>query len=253
VGRGHRKAFAYLLTDEGRILSTESKMRLDVLQRFVELGSGFQVASYDLEIRGGGNLLGAEQSGHIASVGLELFTEMIEEAIQELKGSPVSTEDRHFEPEIQLPVVAEIPPSYIADPKLRIQLYRRLSNSKADSQIDQLQAELVDRFGPIPQATEELFWLIRLKNLMRRVGVESAKISHQKSILTVRKTTLIEPDETMKLFVGPKSIRDPRFQILPDSKIQLSAPFENTQKHIFVFEELFKKIAPKAFEFQKTH
>jgi transcription-repair coupling factor (superfamily II helicase) len=228
-------------------------MRLDVLQRFVELGSGFQIASYDLEIRGGGNFLGAEQSGHIASVGLDLFTELLEEAIQELKGNPISVEDRHFEPEIQVPVVAEISSTLVADSKIRLSLYRRLSNAKSNEQVDRLHDELGDRFGALPEETENLFWLIRLKNLLKRVGIEAASISTQKSVFTVRKSTLVEVDEVMKLYTGPKDLRDPRIQLTPDSKIVFHLPFDGLRPLIFEFENLFKKIAPKAFEIQKSH
>ncbi|MBS1959284.1 MAG: transcription-repair coupling factor [Bdellovibrionales bacterium] len=253
VGRSHRKAFAYLLTDEGRVLTQEAKTRLDVLQRFVELGSGFQIASYDLEIRGGGNFLGAEQSGHIASVGLDLFTELLEEAIQELKGSPINVEDRHFEPEIQAPVIAEISPSLVSDSKLRLSLYRRLSNAKSSEQVDKLHDELADRFGELPTETENLFWLIRLKNLFKRVGVEAASITVKKAAFTVRKSTLIELDEVMKLYAGPKGVRDPRVQITPDSKIVLQLQFDGLKAFVFETENFFKKIAPKAFEIQKSH
>jgi transcription-repair coupling factor (superfamily II helicase) len=253
VGRSHRKAFAYLLTDEDRVLSTEAKMRLDVLQRFVELGSGFQIASYDLEIRGGGNFLGAEQSGHIASVGLDLFTELLEEAIAELQGKKVDVEDRHFEPEIAIPVVAEISTALVPDSKLRLSLYRRLSNARSNDQVDKLHDELVDRFGTLPEKTENLFWLIRLKNLLKRVGIESASITGQKSTFTVRKSTLVEPEEAMKLYMGPKGVRDPRVQLLPDSKIVLQLPFDGLRSHVFQIETLLKKIARKAFEIQKPH
>lgn len=253
VGRSHRKAFAYLLTDEDRVLTSEAKMRLDVLQRFVELGSGFQIASYDLEIRGGGNFLGAEQSGHIASVGLDLFTELLEEAIAELRGQPISVEDRHFEPEIQIPVVAEINPALVSDSKLRLSLYRRLSNARSDEQIDRLHDELADRFGELPEETDNLFWLIRLKNLLKRVGIEAASITLQKSIFTVRKSTLVDPDEAMKLYMGPKGVRDPRIQITPDSKIVFQLSFDGLRAHLYEVENLFKKIAPKAFEIQKSH
>jgi transcription-repair coupling factor (superfamily II helicase) len=253
VGRSHRKAFAYLLTDEERILTQEAKMRLDVLQRFVELGSGFQIASYDLEIRGGGNLLGAEQSGHIASVGLDLFTELLEEAIQELKGNAVSVEDLHFEPEIQIPVVAEIPSQLIPESKLRLSFYRRLSSAKTLEQADLIQDELRDRFGSLPIEVENLIWMIRIKLLLKKVGIENAKVTTEKITLAVRKTTLVDVDEVMKLYTGPKSVRDPRIQVTPDSKIAFKHPFLSLRDTHFELEALFRRIAPKAFEIQKTH
>jgi transcription-repair coupling factor (superfamily II helicase) len=251
VGRSHRKAFAYLLVDEDRTLTQEAKMRLDVLQRFVELGAGFQIASHDLEIRGGGNFLGAEQSGHIASVGMDLFTELLEEAIQELRGKKIDVDERHYEPEIQVPVVCEIDVALVSDAKIRLSLYRKLSNARSNAQVDLLYDELKDRFGKISQKTENLFWLIRIKNLLKQVGIEQLSVSVQRVSMTVRKTTLIEVDEVMKLYTGPKTMRDPRVSITPDSKIVFQLPFESLQSHLFELENLFKKIAPKAFENQK--
>ena len=252
VGRSQRKAYAYLLVDEGRTLTQEAKMRLDVLQRFVELGAGFQIASYDLEIRGGGNFLGAEQSGHISSVGLDLFTELLEEAIQDLKGQKIDVEERHFEPEIQIPLICEISPLLISDDKTRLSFYRKLSNARSSSQVDALFEELKDRFGEIPEETQNLFWLIRLKNLLKQVGIELLSISPKRTSMTARKNTLIEVDEVMKLYAGPKSVRDPRVSLTPDSKIVLNVTLESLQSHLFELETLFKKIAPKAFENQKS-
>jgi transcription-repair coupling factor (superfamily II helicase) len=252
VGRSHRKAFAYLLVNEERTLTDEAKMRLDVLQRFVELGSGFQIASHDLEIRGGGNFLGAEQSGHVASVGLDLFTEMLEEAVQELKGAKVEVEDRHFEPELQVPVICEISNILVPDPKLRLSLYRKISNARTAEQVDLLHEEFKDRFGEVPEETENLFWLIRIKNLLKKSGVEHVSITGDRTILTVRKVSPVDPDEVMKVYTGPKSMRDSRLKLMPDSKLLLLLPFTSLRSHLFELEGFLKKIAPKAFEIKQT-
>jgi transcription-repair coupling factor (superfamily II helicase) len=249
VGRSHRKAYAYLLVNDEGTLTQEARMRLDVLQRFVELGSGFQIASHDLEIRGGGNFLGAEQSGHIASVGLDLFTEMLEEAIAELRGQKiVPSDDKHFEPEIQVPVVCEINPSVVPDTKLRLTLYRKLSNARTNAQVDLVREEFSDRFGVIPPETENLLSVIRIKNLLRRVGVEALSVNALKTTFTVRKSSLVEPDEVLKLSMGPGHIRDPRVTITPDSKIVYAIPFSSLQTHLFEIEQLLHKIAPIVFE-----
>ncbi len=248
VGRSHRKSFAYLLVNEEKVLSNEAKMRLDVLQRFVELGSGFHIASHDLEIRGGGNLLGAEQSGNIASVGLDLFIELLEEAVQSLKGSQINIEDRHFEPEIQVPVNCEISRSYIEDPRTRLSLYRKISLSKNDTQLESIETELVDRFGALPSETVNLLWIIRIKNLLKKVGIENLSVQNTKTSLTVKKQSHIDTDEVMKLYVGPKTWRDPRLSVTPDSKIVLNLAFTTLQDHYFELMALFSKIAPKLFE-----
>lgn len=248
VGRSHRKSFAYLLVEEDQALSREARMRLDVLQRFVELGSGFQIASYDLEIRGGGNLLGGEQSGHIASVGLDLFTQLLEEALSELKGDGTALKEEAFEPEIQVPVLCEISTKTVPDPKIRLSLYRKISSARTPEQIDSLTEEFRDRFGEIPAETDNLFWLIRLKNLLIRVGVDSLSITQGKSVFSVRKTSPIEIDSVMKKVAGPKGYRDPRVQLTPDSKIVFQIGFETLRSHVFELENFLQQIAPKAFE-----
>jgi transcription-repair coupling factor (superfamily II helicase) len=248
VGRSHRKAFAYLLVDEQQTLTQDARLRLEALQRYVELGSGFQIASQDLEIRGGGNVLGAEQSGHIAHVGMDYFTELLEESIQELKGKTKSAEDAHFEPEIQVPLLCEIPSKLVSDPQLRLSIYRKLARAQSDAEVDLLSEEFLDRFGSIPDETLNLLWLIRLKVLLKRVGVEGLVITRQKTVITARKSTLIDGDEVMKIYAGPKSIRDARIQITPDSKIVIELPLNGLKNHTLELEVLFKKIAPKAFE-----
>ena len=248
VGRSHRKAFAYLLVNDEGALTPEARMRLDVLQRFVELGSGFQIASYDLEIRGGGNFLGAEQSGHIASVGLDLFTELLEEAVRELRGQKFDSEERSFEPEIQVPVVCEINQALVPDSKLRLSLYRKISNARNNLLVDEIRDEFVDRFGEIPNETENLFALIRIKNLLKRVGVESLSVNAIRCSFTVKKSSQIALDEVMKLYVGPKDIRNPNVSITPDSKIIYKVPFSSLPSHVFEIENFLMKIAPKAFE-----
>ncbi|MBU6153069.1 MAG: transcription-repair coupling factor [Bdellovibrionales bacterium] len=253
VGRSHRKAFAYLLVEEDQSLSREAKMRLDVLQRFVELGSGFQIASFDLEIRGGGNLLGGEQSGHIATVGLDLFTKLLEEAISELRGDSKTIEQQSFEPEIQVPVVCEINPKTVPDSRTRLTLYRKISSARNSEQIDSFTEEFMDRFGEIPPETENLFWLIRIKNLLILAEIEALSITPAKTSLTVRKSSPVEINEVMKKVAGPKGHRDPRIQITPDSKIILQIPFENLKSHIFELENFLRQVAPKAFEKQNAH
>src|SRR5262249_35827540 len=125
VGRGGHRAYAYLLVPEEKKLTAEATQRLSVLQRFSDLGSGYKMASYDLEIRGAGNLLGAHQSGHMTAIGYELYTELLEKAIRELKGEKVLEE---IDPELHFKLPAYLPDDYIPDPPVRLELYRRLSS-----------------------------------------------------------------------------------------------------------------------------
>ena len=183
---------------------------------------------------------------------MDLFTELLEEAIQELRGQKIDSEDKHFEPEIQVPVVCEINSSLVSDTKLRLNLYRKLSNAKTDAQVDGIREEFNDRFGEIPPETENLFALIRIKNLLKRAGMEALSVNALKTTFTVRKSTRVELDEVMKLYTGPKGIRDPNVTLTPDSKIIYAVPFTSLQSHTFEIEAFLKKIAPKAFENPKS-
>jgi transcription-repair coupling factor (superfamily II helicase) len=145
-------------------------------------------------------------------------------------------------------VVCEISTKTIADPKIRLSLYRKISSARTSEQIDAIAEEFEDRFGIIPPETANLFWLIRLKNLLIKAGIESVSISSARTSLSVRKSSPVDIQEVMKKVAGPKSIRDPRVQITPDSKIVFQIPFEELKSHVFELENFLQQIAPKAFE-----
>jgi transcription-repair coupling factor (superfamily II helicase) len=171
IGRSHQRAYAYLLYPPNRTLSREAQARLEAIQEATELGAGFQIALRDLEIRGAGNVLGAEQSGHIAAVGFDLYTRMLATAVEEIKsGRPIE------EPEsvtVDLQVDAVIPPEYAGDEELRIELYRKLAAVESHGQLRDLQEEFLDRFGPIPAPVYKLIELARLRVRAAGLGVTS--------------------------------------------------------------------------------
>jgi transcription-repair coupling factor (superfamily II helicase) len=169
VGRSDRQAYAYLLYHYPDRMSEAAEARLQAIQEFTELGSGFKIAMRDLEIRGAGNLLGPEQSGHMEAVGLEMYLNMLGEAVRTLKGEePAPAED---EPTIDLPVEAVIPATYVPDERQRISLYRRLAAVKSDDELAALEEEIRDRFGPPDQAVLNLVRIVRLKLACRLVGI----------------------------------------------------------------------------------
>jgi transcription-repair coupling factor (superfamily II helicase) len=172
VGRGSHQAYAYFLVPEQEILTGEAQKRLQAIQDFTALGSGFRIAAADMEIRGGGNLLGQEQSGHIGAVGFELYMQMLEEAVRELKGQAVV---REMEPALQLQVSAYIPDEYVDDVSQRLSLYKRLSSSRQPGDLAQLHGELLDRYGPVPEPVERLFEVMEIRLLAktaRAVGIQ---------------------------------------------------------------------------------
>ena len=170
VGRSNQRAYAYLFHPSDQSLTEEAHRRLQAIGEATDLGSGFQLALRDLEIRGAGSILGEVQTGHIAAVGFDLYTELVAEAVAEMEGRPVE-ESGPPEIRIDLPVDAHLPESYIEDQELRLEAYRRLAATTTDPQVDDVAAEWVDRYGPLPPAAEALVTLARLRVEAIRVGL----------------------------------------------------------------------------------
>jgi transcription-repair coupling factor (superfamily II helicase) len=171
VGRSDQRAYAYLFHPADQALTEDAHRRLEAIGEATDLGSGFQLALRDLEIRGAGSILGEVQSGHIAAVGFELYAELVAEAVSELEGrEPVAEPPR--EVRIDLPVDAHLPDSYVTDQELRLEAYRRLATTTTNEEVDDVAAEWVDRYGPLPVEAEALIELARLRVEGLRVGVE---------------------------------------------------------------------------------
>ncbi|MGH6815897.1 MAG: transcription-repair coupling factor, partial [Hyphomicrobiaceae bacterium] len=183
VGRSKTRAYAYFATPPQQRLSEGAEKRLKVLQSLDTLGAGFSLASHDLDIRGAGNLLGEEQSGHIREVGFELYQTMLEEAVAALKGGDLAI-DETWSPQITLGTAALIPESYVADLQLRLGLYRRLAKIEKRLDIDAFAAELVDRFGPLPEEVARLLDVLEIKGLCRQAGIAQVDAGPKGAVLT---------------------------------------------------------------------
>lgn len=169
VGRSNRKAFAYLLYKPQKILTEVAEKRLGAIREFTEFGSGFKIAMRDLEIRGAGNLIGAQQHGHLAAVGFDLYVQMLKEAVQELRGEQVEEE---IEPLIELQVDAYLPDDYLTDRQVKASLYQRMVVIKNEESLSEMLDELVDRFGAPPRAVDNLLQIIRIKWLAAALKLE---------------------------------------------------------------------------------
>jgi transcription-repair coupling factor (superfamily II helicase) len=154
------------------MITDEARRRLEVLQELDDLGSGFRVAAHDMEIRGAGNLLGKQQSGHVAAVGFDLFMEMMEEATKELRGEVAGP---HVEPEIEIGAEAFLPDDYIPDIGERLLMYKRLANAESREALDGLADEIADRFGPLPRQAKDFLRIMTLRPALKRLAVESLK------------------------------------------------------------------------------
>ena len=189
VGRSEHRAYAYLLVPRGRRITEAADHRLQAILEASELGAGFRIAMRDLEIRGAGNILGASQSGHIQEVGLDLYTQLLNEAVRELEEEGGSSDGVEIPPElprIELPMDARIPEDYVDHLPTRLAVYQRLAKMSDADYIPEIREELRDRFGPLPQKVENLLTLVSLRTLAADVGVESIVQGNDAIVLSLR-------------------------------------------------------------------
>ncbi|HME41764.1 MAG TPA: transcription-repair coupling factor [Syntrophorhabdales bacterium] len=217
VGRGKRQAYAYLLVPKEEVLTRDALVRLKVIEEMTELGSGLKVANYDLEIRGTGNLLGREQSGHINLIGFELYCKMIDDAVRELRQEGPEVEE--FTPEINIPINAFIPDAYIPDETSKLLTYKRLSRIKDEVELSEMREELRDRYGTIPEPLENLLEIISLRLFLMRIRVKRLDYSGKQVAVHVTESTPLRMEKLLKLVKEDKGMA----KILPDGKIVLQA------------------------------
>jgi transcription-repair coupling factor (superfamily II helicase) len=190
VGRSRERAYAYLLVPARRPVTKDAQKRLEVLQRFSELGAGFRIASHDLEIRGAGNLLGKDQSGQIEAVGFELYSELLDEAVRELRGEPPREE---IDPDVQLPLPAIIPDAYMPDVHQRLFFYKRFAQAGTDEDLDEIRAEIVDRCGDPPEEVDALCEVMALKVRLRALSIRALEAGPGRLVLTLGDAAALDP------------------------------------------------------------
>ncbi|MEO5742052.1 MAG: transcription-repair coupling factor [Vicinamibacterales bacterium] len=186
VGRSDRPAYAYLLIPPETTLSPVAKKRLAAIREFSDLGSGFRVAALDLEIRGAGSLLGGEQSGHIETIGFEMYMKLLEQAVRELKGEELIDDVRAV---VNLRVDLKIGPSYVPEMNQRLMIYRKIADARSDDELDQVLVELRDRYGPVPETVEHLEQYGRIRIMADRLGIESIDREAQTVLIKFRPDT----------------------------------------------------------------
>jgi transcription-repair coupling factor (superfamily II helicase) len=196
VGRSDKAAFCYLLIEPQAALSETARRRLATIREFCDLGAGFRIAAKDLEIRGAGNFLGAEQSGHIAAVGLELYLDLLEAAIRELKGEEAPAERTVS---ISLPSEVSIPASYLPDESLRLSLYKRIARARDDGETADIARETEDRFGPLPEEVRHLLEFARLRRRAERLGVKAIERHGRAARLVFHEGAPVDPQRVKDL------------------------------------------------------
>jgi len=219
VGRSHQRAYAYLMIPGEHLITKEAQKRLKVLQELDELGGGFRLAAHDLEIRGAGNLLGKQQSGHVAAVGFEMYEQMLADAVRQLRGEQLQSD---VEPEIQLGIPAFIPDSYIPDEQQRLAIYRRLASIRNDQELEDLTMEMRERFGPLPPTVDSFVRLMDLRRHLRAHQIVRAVRREDWITLQFHPSAPVEVDRLLALVQKQKKrfrmTQDFQLSFLPEAK-----------------------------------
>ncbi|RMF21585.1 MAG: transcription-repair coupling factor [Deltaproteobacteria bacterium] len=236
VGRSSRRAYAYLLVPNQERISEDARRRLAVLQELDDLGSGFRLAAHDMEIRGAGNLLGKEQSGHVAAVGFDLFMRMMEEASEELRGRPPAPV---IEPEIDLGAEAFLPESYVDDVGERLMCYKRMASADSREALDAIVDELTDRFGPPPRPVRDLVRVMALRPGLKRLAVESLKAGGKAVALRFHESSPIEPEALVELARSG----DGRYRLRPGGVLTMTLAGAGWDERVGEVEELIERLS----------
>jgi transcription-repair coupling factor (superfamily II helicase) len=228
VGRSKTRAYALFTLPTQKEITPQAERRLKVLQSLDTLGAGFQLASHDLDIRGAGNLLGEEQSGHIKEVGFELYQQMLEEAIVSLKAGIAAPVADRWSPQITIGMPVFIPDDYVADLTLRLSLYRRLAELEDEREIDGFGAELADRFGPLPEEVQHLLRIVAIKSLCRRANVEKIEAGPKGAVLSFRDNTFANPEALVRYIREQGS----GARVRPDMKVVFFADWNRAEDRL---------------------
>ncbi len=246
VGRSKIRAYAYLTIPNDRLLGASAEKRLSVMQTLDSLGAGFSLASYDLDIRGAGNLLGEEQSGHVREVGIELYQQMLEEAVAAARDRTPDSEQKAtgWSPQISIGMPVLIPDNYVPDLPARLGLYRRISGLVDRAEIDAFAAELIDRFGPLPDEVENLLEIVAIKRLCLASGVDKLDAGPKGAILSFHNNHFARPDRLVEWLTKQAGT----VKLRPDHKLVYRRQWERTEERIEGVRRLMRQLAEIATE-----
>jgi transcription-repair coupling factor (superfamily II helicase) len=218
-----------------KAITPDAERRLRALQEIDGLGGGFKLALHDLEIRGAGNLLGEQQSGQINAIGFELYTEMMEKAVSELKGEEVAPE---VDPEIRLGISAYFPDTYIPDVNQRLYFYKRLASLRDTAELEELRAEIIDRFGPYGGPVHNLFLVMNLRRVLKEVLVQQISVSEGKVYLLFHPESPVQVETLLSLIKKPNS----RFRLAPDGRLSFTPTHEGWDELVAEIVDLLHTI-----------
>jgi transcription-repair coupling factor (superfamily II helicase) len=240
IGRSKQRAYAYLTTPPDRKLTETAERRLQVLQSLDQLGAGFSVASHDMDIRGAGNLLGEEQSGHVREVGVELYQEMLEEAVAQMRaGGDGEDVAEQWSPQIGIGTSVLIPETYVSDLTVRMALYRRLATLEDRNDIERFAAELIDRFGKLPEEVQHLLDIVAIKHLCRVASVEKIDAGPKGAILSFRNGAFPNPLGLVRLISEHQST----MRVRPDQKVVIARDWPTPESRLKGAQNLLGQLA----------
>jgi transcription-repair coupling factor (superfamily II helicase) len=237
VGRSNRRAYAYLLIPREIELTPIARRRLAALKEFSDLGAGFKIAALDLELRGAGNLLGGEQSGHIEAIGFELYTQMLDRAIREMKGEAAPEE---AEIQLNLGLNIRIPAEYIPEENQRLRMYKRVAGVEAESQLSDVAAEVEDRYGGPPQAVRNLLDYASLKLLCLRVGVNAVERKRDSVTFKFRQNAAVDPEQLARFVSARRGA-----QFTPDGMLKFVLTGEAADEVLRALRTVLEQLAAK--------
>lgn len=246
VGRSHHQAYAYLLTPHPKRMTKDALKRLEAIAQLEDLGAGFMLATHDLEIRGAGELLGDEQSGQIESIGFSLYMDMLEQAVQALKdGKEPSLEGlTRSRAEVDLRIPALLPDDYIPDINNRLSLYKRIASSDSEQQLQDIQVELIDRFGLLPDAAKNLIRQTALRNQAERLGIRKIDMGNQGGVLEFADDTKVKPEAIIRLMQTAPS----HYKLDGPNRLRISQSLEDTQSRLKLIESLLTDFSQELTE-----
>ena len=243
IGRSKARAYAYLTTPTEKKLTDTATRRLEVLQSLDQLGAGFSIASHDMDIRGAGNLLGEEQSGHVREVGIELYQEMLEEAVSSMKdGDETGAMADQWSPTINAGASVLIPEDYVADLNVRMSLYRRLSSIATRDEIDRFAAELIDRFGALPDEVKHLFEIVFIKQLAKAAGVEKIDAGPKGGTIAFRNNAFAQPIKLVQFIAAHSGT----MKVRPDQKVVVTRDWPTADDRLAGVKALLAQLAKLA-------
>jgi transcription-repair coupling factor (superfamily II helicase) len=233
VGRYKHQAYAYLLIPGAKAITSDARKRLTAIEEMSDLGAGFQLAARDMEIRGTGNMLGKQQSGHISMVGFDLYCQMVEESMKEIKGENVQAK---IEPQIDLQIKGSIPKDYVTDLNQRLDFYRRFQLLSELSEFESIEKEMIDRYGPLPSNVEKLIAILEVKLLCQRLHISKVMVVDNEILCSIEPTTSISRENFTKVMDGG-------IRLLSEYRIAIRVENESWREDIKIFKEYLLKLS----------